>query len=586
MSGNSERSETHELFKKLTGPETWLVVLNDEDGYFYPMLEALNMAPLDEDELLARGKLPADDPVHLDAWIYREATRARSLWRRLAEFPIQSLAATCEPEDSSDFYRWCLAPSFGDTQKIRYTPTVEYGRADRQVVTTLGKFLTKHYSSRLSAELIRFWQNKWVALSTPAEIHFAETPEEVEHVYTNGPHSCMAHEYPGEYASNEHPARLWGYCTDTRVAYMKNDDGDIEARALVREDKKYWMRLYPADKPRFMQALTQAGYRHGSLDGLKVPIVRQQNGRRGALMPYCDGVGYGVISHDGKSIILREADGEFSVQRTDGICELDGDREDMYTCDCGHEFDDEDEISRSDDDHNYCRYCDDSFVTALNRRCDNVTVHRDNAIYIESMDAYIVDDARALDANGIVRLESGELTHKDDATQLDDGRWVEDDNAIELEDGTVVHVDEAVYLRDEGVYVLPEDAVRNENHTWVRRVEEEDAAEPVVPTIHISRADPVEIEMAGQQVLPIEEEEEEEQFAPIPDDGSTLAESMHGWILFRFDHGHSPQQIADLHKTEGATRRLRVADVVAILVKYGRLPNVLLPDAQVRIVNV
>jgi hypothetical protein len=61
---------------------------------------------------------------------------------------------------------------------------------------------------------------------------------------------------------------------------------------------------------------------------------------------------------------------------------------------------------------------------------------------------------------------------------------------------------------------------------------------------------------------------------------------MHGWILFRFDHGHSPQEIADLHKTEGATRRLRVADVVAILVKYGRLPNVLLPDAQVRIVNV
>lgn len=576
MSGNSERSETHELFKKLAGPETWLVIANDEEGYYYPILEAWDMSAISECECRARSTRDPDDPDHKDAWIYREATRARHLWRRLAEFSIQSLAANCEPEDVTSFFRWCLAPSFGDTQKIRYTPTVEYGRADRQVVTTLGKFLTKHYAKRLSPEQIRTWQNKWVALSKPSELLFAETPDEVEHVYTHGPHSCMAHEYPGEYSSGEHPARLWGYCKDTRVAYTKNEHGDIEARALVREDKKYWMRSYPCDKPRFLQALTAAGYTHGSLEGLKVPIVRQSGGRNAALMPYCDGVEYGVISHDGESIILRMGDGGFSVQRTDGICELDGDQEETYTCDCGREFDDEDEISLSEDEHRYCRYCDEQFVSALNRRGNTVTVREDNAVYIESLDAYVVDDRAALDANGIVRLDNGDLEHMDHATKLDDGRWVADDYAVELECGTTVHVDEVVYLRDENVHVLVDQAARVDG-VWVRRTEED--AEPVVPTIHIPRADPAALEMAGQQVLPIEEEEEEEQFATILDDGSDLAGRMHLWILTRFDQGHSAQAIADLYKAESATRRFRVADVIAILQKFGRLP----PELYIRL---
>jgi hypothetical protein len=456
----SERSETHPLFAKLTEPEEiWRVAHEDPTNFHYHVLEAYGLSPLSVEELIERVATRRDWDDN--AWVYREAMRVE--WLRHRSKGAFKWASLLGHTGDYNMGRWCLAPAFGDPTKLRYTPSVEYGKADRQIVTTLGKFLTKHYPD-LGANLIRDLQNEWISQTKPAAIKFASTPDEVEHVYTHGPHSCMRS--GGDSEPDEHAARIYGYCKHTRVAYSE-EGGKIVARSVVREDvePKRYIRVYPNDQHRFAAALEAAGYVEDieGLDGLLVPAIWE--GHR-LIMPYVDGIGYGAL--EGKSVRLKvnsDSRGDFEVQSTSGYAYPDGVEDDSWTCPrCDHTHESDEQSCYSEyEERTFCTACEDDFTTARDERRREVTCHNDNAIYIESMGESVIFTPEALRANGCHQMDDGEWVHESVLQQLEDGEWVR-----------------------------PEDAEENADGQWVRRGAPEQ-----------NRA---ELEDAGQERLPLEKQ--------------------------------------------------------------------------------
>lgn len=438
------------LFRKLTDPKeiyeacvrggdymTDIIYAWGWDGEF-PMYA--DISRLSEDP-------PRPDPMDDVAWLFRESKRASQQWRQLSDFDLWALSVACEPKEPRKFYRWALAPSVSDRTKIRYTPSAEYGKADRQIVTTLGKFLTKHYKDVLSAEQIRHWANQWSAHTQPVELKFADTADEVEHVYVNGPQSCMSGS--GDFHSDEHPARLWGYCKHTRVAYAERN-GKIVARTVVREDvePKIYVRIYPDYQTAFEEALQAAGYKHDfeGLEGLVVPAMRDG---RGYLMPYVDGISTASEVSGG----LRLGCGPLSTHQTNGrTCEEEDDSWQCPECGAWHDSN-EAEIYSDFTDTSFCSSCDENWVYARTH-CGESHVRVDDAA--EYKRRWYSTDRRT-------------LAHYD-LVMLDDNLYSTED-LVTLEDGDLCHMDDAVCTPWD-TYLLASVAIEDDygNHTTLERL--------------------------------------------------------------------------------------------------------------------
>jgi hypothetical protein len=91
-----------------------------------------------------------------------------------------------------------------DPEKLVYTPSEEWGQQDRQLRTRPGRYLRKHFGTTLNEEEIDKWVQEYNKLNGTAELLLATTADDIEHVYTHGPNSCMSHR-AGEYNSPFHP---------------------------------------------------------------------------------------------------------------------------------------------------------------------------------------------------------------------------------------------------------------------------------------------------------------------------------------------------------------------------------------------
>ena len=179
---------------------------------------------------------------------------------------------------------------------IAYTQDAAKGERDIQTPLKPGKYLTKFYPD-LHPDKVR----EYVAICDNAnKLFLATTPEEIEHVYLNGPASCMSHpvaQYPN--TNGLHPTRAYAG-GDLAVAYIKDRAGTIKARTLVWPDKKKVGNLAYGDRDRMTAALKVAGYEIGRGDGsdlagakLKCYKFRPKSDptRDYILFPYLDGAG-------------------------------------------------------------------------------------------------------------------------------------------------------------------------------------------------------------------------------------------------------------------------------------------------------
>ncbi len=263
-----------------------------------------------------------------------------------------------------------------DPTKVAFIEDDAKGQADRITVMKPGRFLTKYFSDVLSPEAIGDLANVYIARSQPGELKFARTADEIEHVYTNGPSSCMSHS-ADNYESSCHPARVYA-SPDLAVAYILR--GDITARAVVWPDKKQYSRVY-GDEERLVNALQAKGYSYGDLEGAR--LVRIEN--YGAFVcPYLDRIG--TVRDDGEFLII-DSEGDIDARETEGLT-----ADNSVECDhCGDRCDPDDtyrvEVSRWSGE-NWCESCQENHAT-----------------YCEAEGEYVDDDSTVLLADGTVVSE-------------------------------------------------------------------------------------------------------------------------------------------------------------------------------------
>jgi hypothetical protein len=95
--------------------------------------------------------------------------------------------------------------STDDPTKLAFTPDAAHGRDDRQIRMRPGKYLASVL--KLDDDAVREWCSAWAIANHPTDLRFADTPDDIERVYTHGPNSCMCHP-ADDYASSCHPVRV------------------------------------------------------------------------------------------------------------------------------------------------------------------------------------------------------------------------------------------------------------------------------------------------------------------------------------------------------------------------------------------
>ena len=220
-------------------------------------------------------------------------------------------------------YWWSYLPldifphiSTKDKGRVAFTENAEKGAADIQTSIKPGRFLERFFGDHLSQHNIRFLAAEFLATFGDQQLFFAQTPDEIEAVYLNGPPSCMSGD---EFESNIHPVRVYG-AGDLAVAYLAPADDNgaadidmISARAVCWPDKHLYSRTY-GNAHQLDSALRTAGYKPGRLDGARLLLIRDNGG---VVMPYIDWHDWAGYSDDKKHLIIGRRG--FSTGNTNGL---------------------------------------------------------------------------------------------------------------------------------------------------------------------------------------------------------------------------------------------------------------------------
>ena len=312
-----------------------------------------------------------------------------------------------------------------DRTKIAYTRDDNAGDADRQVTTTIGKYLARHFPT-LKDNVIRDIS----ALYTATGIKIVHTTAEMLYHLNRGPKSCMQGSH---FDLSQHPYNVydpqygWAMC-------VREEDGDTVGRALVMigDDEKYFVRSYlkPKDGSGYshsdntMEAWLQAnGFaKQCSWEGELIKAIPHDNG--GYVAPYLDG-DYKRADLNGDHFVICDG-GEYGMDETSGRVE---DTEDMIQCEnCGDRFHDGDGYwAGAWEDIHICNHCvENEYTYAYSRRGNEYYIRQDEVICVNG-DYY---DENYLDDNEIVELDNGDYAKLEDAVEVDNAWYHIDDDRI------------------------------------------------------------------------------------------------------------------------------------------------------------
>jgi hypothetical protein len=368
-----------------TDRATWALVL-DADGsnpleYESGENAAIAVSQLKLPNFRALFNIPAEHGIAIvkqaetggdEHW--REREKARFISGQYKPVPWASELDWNEPIDHY------LHIAESNRTKIAFTENEVKGRLDRQKVMYVREYLRAF--SEFSEERIEHWASVISGLSV--ELFFANTSDEIEAAYiecgeTSGLDSCMVYK-ADRFASFCHPTRVYG-AGDLALAYIRDENGHISARALVWPEKKRCGRLYGNNTYGLKGALKAVGYERFSncaLAGarlLKLPDTR--HGANCYVMPYIDGHQSFGDSICGEFFVIE---GEYGAGSTSGIAYI------VEQCECEHCGDivNEDDIrdvngeswcnSCVENNSYCCEHCDERY--SLNDDYNSVTVRR------------------------------------------------------------------------------------------------------------------------------------------------------------------------------------------------------------------
>jgi hypothetical protein len=203
---------------------------------------------------------------------------------------------------------------------IAYTPDATYGKQDRRLKTTPGRYLRKFFPELTDIQLQRLTDAFRYRFGVE-DINWATTCSEKQRVYIEGPHSCMAYnpgnekDWNARFGSHVHPVEAYDVPW-IKIAYLVRD-GKINSRCLVYENPtdsndKRWIRSYGDEILRLK--LEANGYKHGSLNGAllkRIPAMMKD----GHLLPSTWVVPYIDDQHgSGNQYILDDSESDKFLQ--------------------------------------------------------------------------------------------------------------------------------------------------------------------------------------------------------------------------------------------------------------------------------
>lgn len=310
-----------------------------------------------------------------------------------------------------------------DPNRLAYTRDERSGEANRQVITTIGKYLHRHFS-HAPDDMIR---DIVAEHSYDGRIYITKDLDEMIHAVIEGPGSCMSKDFSLKCTDNKrrHPYAVYDPSLGWGMAVRIDRDDNILGRCLVWEDgdtgDKVFVRSYKRERDACAHSgrdeaidtyLRGLGYelRRAWPDG--TPLQSYTLSAGGFLMPYIDGDTQSVDEDD----FVISCRGNLSCNETSGRVD-DGDS----TCECcGRRFNSENEgiWTGVHEDTHICGNCEDDFTYAYSRRGNEYYIHNDDVIEVGS-DSY---DVNYLSDNSIVQLANGDYEHIDNAV------WVESVN--------------------------------------------------------------------------------------------------------------------------------------------------------------
>lgn len=329
-----------------------------------------------------------------------------------------------------------------DPKMVAYTASVDKLRRDIQTRCKPGRYLAKFYPN-LDSDSVKKLAESFLANNHGGELKFIENddPDGWERIYADGPRSCMK----GESCVTAY-ARPGNHL---RLAYLESDD-KITARAIVREDNKSYVRVYPSPNSdeelrlhtKMTEMLESAWYSHGNLNGICLNTWETDDGW---VAPYIDcGNGgsqsadlrYGTPQLEGQTqhYFVITSSGDFELDTTSGVV-------DRECCDeCGERAH-EDRMNYIDrEGHNVCDRClENNYTYAYGRRHQDYYPNED-VIYCESDGEYYYSETMSYHDIGQCYLSDnyysqdelvlcsygsaeGEYVHTDEVKELPDGRF-------------------------------------------------------------------------------------------------------------------------------------------------------------------
>mgnify|MGYP003525725031 CR=1 FL=1 len=187
--------------------------------------------------------------------------------------------------------QYALHVSKEDPNYIAYTPDKASGEADRQLKTSLGKFLAKYYphlddvyiAAKVADHLGELFSN-FEVVTGPAIV------DSYRNAGNTG--ACMSKQTASYSTEGIHPTAIYD-APNISMAVLRNSDGDITARSMLytpSETDKRYIRVYGDTKLKKM--LERAGYKAGAWHGAEFKVIRKSTDIGVELVvPYLDGNG-------------------------------------------------------------------------------------------------------------------------------------------------------------------------------------------------------------------------------------------------------------------------------------------------------
>lgn len=341
---------------------------------------------------------------------WREVAWAEETWWRTSPYSLTHV----------------LHQSTVDPGCVAYAESMEKLACNRYTSMKAGRYLNKFFGG-LGEATIKAWAERQAARGKPAKLSFMAGTDKAGWIraYREGPHSCM---------QGEDCVQVYAHPTSVlRLAYLSEGESSIMARCIVREDKKEWIRCYPLTDSSENQkwhtamneAVKQAGYTHGNLDGVHLDKQEVPGYTGRYIMPYLDGDTTGLTEH--ATTISVGDDDDVNGQQQAGFVSFDGDgdedEDDYMSCDmCGDRTHNEETYYIEASEENVCGHCHESEYTETSRG----SLRNRHVVEIEGNRAY-------------------QYAHVDDTVRTHDGRRIhEDDHVVKTIDGvdTVFHEDD------------------------------------------------------------------------------------------------------------------------------------------------